>query len=55
MAKETPSPHEVRLALLDTNPVFHCLGDNPEAYSEACQTPKMEVFAKIVNGYEQLG
>ena len=25
-AKETPSPHEVRLALLDTNPVFQCLG-----------------------------
>ena len=26
MAKETPSPHEVRLALLDTNPVFQNLG-----------------------------
>ena len=26
-AKEAPSPHEVRLALLDTNPVFHSLGD----------------------------
>ena len=25
-AKEAPSPHEVRLALLDTNPVFQCLG-----------------------------
>ena len=24
-AKEAPSPHEVRLALLDTNPVFHSL------------------------------
>ena len=24
-AKETPSPHEVRLALLDSNPVFKCL------------------------------
>ena len=24
-AKEAPSPHEVRLALLDTNPVFQCL------------------------------
>ena len=23
-AKEAPSPHEVRLALLDTNPVFQC-------------------------------
>ena len=25
-AKEAPSPHEVRLALLDTNPVLHSLG-----------------------------
>ena len=25
-AKEAPSPHEVRLAPLDTNPVFHSLG-----------------------------
>ena len=23
--KEAPSPNEVRLALLDTNPVFQCL------------------------------
>ena len=26
-AKEAPSPHEVRLATLDTNPVFSCLGE----------------------------
>ena len=25
--KEAPSPHEVRLYLLDTNPVFQCLRD----------------------------
>ena len=25
-AKEAPSPHEVRLSALDTNPVFHSLG-----------------------------
>ena len=25
-AKEAPSPHEVRLASLDTNPVFQSLG-----------------------------
>ena len=25
-AKEAPSPHEVSLAPLDTNPVFQCLG-----------------------------
>ena len=28
-AKEAPSPHEVRLARLDTNPVFQNLGENP--------------------------
>ena len=28
-AKETPSPHEVRLALLDTNPVYQSLGEIP--------------------------
>ena len=27
-AKEAPSPHEVRLALLDTNSVFQSLGEN---------------------------
>ena len=26
-AKEAPSPHEVRLTSLDTNPVSQCLGD----------------------------
>ena len=26
-AKEVPSPHEVRLSLLNTNPVFYCLGN----------------------------
>ena len=26
-AKEAPYPDEVRLALLDTNPVFQCLGE----------------------------
>ena len=26
-AKEAPSPHEVRLTLLDINPVFQCHGD----------------------------
>ena len=27
-AKEAPSPHKVRLTLLDTNPVFQCLEEN---------------------------
>ena len=31
-AKEAPSPHEVRLAPLDTNPVFQCLGDKYDIY-----------------------
>ena len=26
-AKEAPSPHEVRMAPLDTNPVFECRGE----------------------------
>ena len=26
--KETPSPHEIRLTPLDTNPVFQCLGED---------------------------
>ena len=30
MAKEAPSPHEVRLAPLDTNPVFHSLGEKAD-------------------------
>ena len=29
-AKETPSPHEVRLAPLDINPVFQYLGDKSQ-------------------------
>ena len=29
-AKEAPSPHEVRLAPLDTNPVFQCVEENFE-------------------------
>ena len=27
-AKEAPSPHEVKLSPLDTNPVFQCLGED---------------------------
>ena len=27
-AKEAPSHHELRLAPLDTNPVFQCFGDD---------------------------
>ena len=33
-AKEVPSPHEVRLSLLDTNPVFQCLEDKSLVYQK---------------------
>ena len=39
-AKEAPSPHEVRLALLDTSPVLQCLGENI--------TPKSLTFFSII-------
>ena len=38
-AKEAPSPHEVRLALLDTNPVFQNL------------IPVFHFFGKVNNGH----
>ena len=31
-AKEAPSPHEVSLAPLDSNPVFQCFGENFQKY-----------------------
>ena len=40
-AKESPSPHEVRLAPLDTNPVFQSLGDNSE---NIAQMKKRKLF-----------
>ena len=33
-AKEATSPHEVRLAQLDTNPVFHSIGEKKNLYSQ---------------------
>ena len=33
-AKEAPSPHEVILILLDTNPVFQCLGEYASIIAE---------------------
>ena len=35
-AKEAPSPHEVRLASLDTNPVFQWLGKIMPEYVGIC-------------------
>ena len=34
-AKEAPSPHEVRLAPLDTNPVFQSLGRKLAVYIDS--------------------
>ena len=42
-AKEAPSPHEVRLALLDTNPVFQSLG-------EKISRNFPEIFQKLPDG-----
>ena len=33
-AKEAPSPHEIRLALLDTNPVFQSIGEKSWGIAE---------------------
>ena len=33
-AKEAPSPYEVRLAPLDTNPVFQSLGENLQTFAK---------------------
>ena len=43
-AKEAPSPHEVRLAPLDTTPVFQCLGED-------IQGVDISVSGKISEGY----
>ena len=41
-AKEAPSPHEVRMALLDNNPVFQSLGLRSLKYSRKSIAPRME-------------
>ena len=62
--KEEPSPHEVRLAPLDTNPIFQCLwvnfifnifnnflGYNSKSLSDyvSVMTLKVATLAKFVN------
>ena len=42
-AKEAHSPHEVRLAPLDTNPVFQSLGDKP-LLNKQVKSLKIELF-----------
>ena len=44
-AKEAPSPHEVRLAQLDTNPVFRCLGV-PSKFQYMQQNTKVALNTK---------
>ena len=38
--KEAFSPHEVRLTLLDTNPVFQCLGLRQSESTRKPEIPK---------------
>ena len=44
-AKEASSPHEVRLTLLDTNPVFQCLWENASLPPYCCfESNKLQNF-----------
>ena len=47
-AKEAPSPHEVRLALLDTNPVLQCLGKVHHVIKEKHGGGMMMLTTKLV-------
>ena len=47
-AKETPSPHEVRLALLDTNPVFQYLGN---FLKRLTQYPQLLLLGNLLINY----
>ena len=52
MAKEAPCPHEERLTLLDTNPVFQCLGEMQMICCYAIQKVKLGLVAIPVSlGY----
>ena len=42
--KEAFSPHDVRLTLLDTNPVFQCLG-----LRQSESTRKPEILKSLLN------
>ena len=55
-AKEAPSPHKVRLAPLNTNPVFQCLRETFDIFSELTLTifTSFDIFKilwKFVNFY----
>ena len=47
-AKEAPSPHEVRLTSLDTNPVFQCLRDIQDSVNDNNNKSK-DNHIKIIN------
>ena len=53
-AKEALCPHEVRADLLDTNPVFECLMDDPcgwtptRYFSVSCQAPPPPLNGQFV-------
>ena len=50
-AKEAPSPHEVRLALLDTNPVLQCLGEVHHVIKEKHGGGMMMLITKLVKSF----
>ena len=49
-AKEAPPPYEVRLALLDTNPVFQCLRENTHRLNPCLESnlnkDSMDIYSK---------
>ena len=51
-AKEAASPHELRLALLDTNPVFQCLRDESKTVFSAVLHPKQ--FSLLKYHYQHI-
>ena len=56
-AKETPSPHEVRLAPLDTNPVFQSLGGGqvskiPKRYKQNTTLGDFHRSRKIASNFD---
>ena len=47
-AKEAPSPQEVRLAPLDTNPIFQCLGGNISVFTKKIRLLKFNSIKKYL-------
>ena len=48
-AKEPPSPHEVRLAPLDTNPVFQSLGEDADCLGTPLQAVMSLAHNQLAN------